>query len=603
MQQEQNNVSCLNSRAIIDYIRRKHPDCVKVLLEAVPRPWRDKGDPEAWLCDENNWIPSGIVVALFAAARKINGSPNTAFDIGYESILTREFSYWQKIFVRFFSSPRLILRRVNQLNARLNNTKVVELVSDSPGHALLRWHWVDGAVASKDICLYNQGIYSAIPTIWGRTAARVEERVCRFEGHAHCEVHVSWSASWRLGGAFGRLFPRGAVGAALDEIDRDKTLLKERFDELAAVNRELSRRVTMLSEINNAARALASLTDTQQVLAQTMRPIVDVFGFDRALIMLVDDAGKHLEYRYGVGESAEMVGKLSGYRIPLAHDGNLLIQVLKRKKAATIRDAVAAGLNPTNRILADFRPGSFVVCPLIAEDKAIGVLGVDRRGSDPQVTEADAEFLSIFAYNIATALLHARLDEELKSSNVSSVRALVQAIEEKDPYTRGHSERVAAYSAEVARLLGFTEVGIEYLHFAAILHDVGKIGIPESIIHNPRPLTPEEFAVIKEHPMKGVHILRHISLIKDHMHIIRNHHERWDGTGYPDGLAGDMIPLEAQIVSVADAYDAMTSTRPYRAGMPHARAAGEIQGAVGTQFSERIVEAFMTFYGQAHRDS
>ncbi len=224
MQQEQNNVSCLNSRAIIFYVRRKHPDCVRALLEAVPRPWRERSDLEAWLCDEDNWIPSGIVVALFAAARTICGSPTVAFDIGYESILTREFSYWQKLFVRFFSSPRLILRRVNQLNARLNSTKVVELVSDSPGHALLRWHWVQGAVASKDICLYNQGIYSAIPTIWGRSKAKVEERVCRFEGHACCEVHVSWSASWRLGGTFGRLFPGAAVDAALEAFGDHRAL-------------------------------------------------------------------------------------------------------------------------------------------------------------------------------------------------------------------------------------------------------------------------------------------------------------------------------------------------------------------------------------------
>jgi len=601
VQQEQNNVSCLNSLAIIDYVRRTHPDRMPDLLAAVPPPWTEIDPLEEYLCDVNNWISSSCVVALFEKAREIVGNDRAAFDIGYQSILHREFGYWQKILVRFFSTPRRILRRLDQLNARLNTTKVVELVSDSPWHAVVRWHWTEGVVASKDSCLYNQGIYSAIPTVWGRPAARVEERACRFDGHDYCEIHLSWAANWSLGGVLPRLFHRSRTAeAAIEEISRDKTLLKQRFDELSVANRELREKVMMLKEINGATRALASLTDPQMVLEQTMHTIVDVFGFDRAIIMLVDDAQQNLEFRYGVGESPALVAKLSGYRVPLDREQNLLIRVLKGKKPVRISDVQSAGLNPTNKILADFRPSSFILCPLIAENKAVGVLGADRRGSHARVSQTDGEFLSIFANSIGTVFLHARLDEELRMSNVHSVRALVQAIEEKDPYTGGHSERVADYSAEVARIVGFTEAQIEILHFATILHDVGKIGIPESIIHAPRPLTPEEFEVIKEHPMKGVHILRHIPFIKDHMHVIRNHHERWDGRGYPDGLAGDAISLEAQIVSVADTYDAMTSTRPYRSGMPPARAAEEIQRSTGTQFAKRIVEAFMEYYRGAH---
>ena len=600
MQQEQNNVSCLNSRAIIEYVRRSHPDRLPDLLAAVPEPWKDGEGLLEYLCDDNNWVSSGCIVAMFARACEIAGNERAAFDIGYQSILHREFGYWQKILVRFFSSPRRILRRLNQLNARLNNTKVVELVSDSPWHAVVRWHWLEGVVSSRDICLYNQGIYSAIPTVWGRPAARVEERTCWLDGNPWCEVHLSWPADWRmLGGMVSRLLHRGRTAeAAIEEITKDKSLLKQKFDELSVANRELRERVVMLKEINGATRSLASLTDPQKVLEQTMHTIVSVFGFDRAIIMLVDDGGQNLEFRYGVGESPEMVAKLSSYRVPLDRETNLLVRVLKGKRPVRISDVKSAGLNPTNRILADFRPSSFILCPLIAENKAIGVLGADRRGAGARVTQADGEFLSIFANSIGTVFLHARLDDQLRRSNVNSVRALVQAIEEKDPYTRGHSERVADYSAEVARVLGFGDPQVEMLHHATILHDVGKIGIPESIIHKPRPLTAEEFEVIKEHPMKGVHILRHVPFISDHLHIIRNHHERWDGRGYPDGLAGDAIPFEAQIVSVTDAYDAMTSTRPYRAGMPHARAAEEIRRGAGSQFSDRIVEAFMEFYGR-----
>jgi len=596
--QEGNNVSCLNSRAIIEYIRRKSPERLQDLFTGLPAPWSGMTGLDAYLSDENNWIPSGLIVTLFERARVITGDPDVAFDIGYESILNREFSYWQKIFLKIFGSPRSVLRRMNQLHTKLNSTKIVELTYEAPGCAVIRWHWREGVVSSKDICSYNKGIHCAIPTFWGQPPARVEESSCRFEGQAYCEVTFTWSVSWwGFGSLLSRLLTRkSTLYNALQEIDRDKTLLKQKFDELAQVNLELSQKVTMLKAINNATRAIVSVADTQKILAQTMTPIVEVFGFDRALIMLVDEKGENLEYRYGVGESPTAMEKLNSYRIPLSRDQNLMIRVLKRKRPVLIRDVKSSGLNPTNRILADFRPSSFIICPLIAENETIGILGADRRGDGNKLTPSDAELLSIFANNIAVAFMRARLDEEVKSSYVSSVRALVKAIEEKDMYTRGHSVRVAWMVVEIAKALGLPESEIEYLSFGSILHDVGKIGIPESIVKSPKLLSEAEFRIIKKHPLKGVEILQPIAFIKNHMHLIRNHHERWDGKGYPDGLAGNEIPLGAQIVAVADAYDAMTSSRPYRKRIPPKEAAREIQNNTGTQFSSQVSEAFLKVF-------
>lgn len=623
MQQVDNNVSCLNSRAIIEYIRRRHPDRLPELFAGMPSPWSEMPALQLFLSDENNWIPSGLIVLLFERARDITGNPDAAFDIGFDSILNREFSYWQKIFFKIFSSPRLILRRINQLNNKLNSTKIVELMSDSPGRAVIHWHWREGVAPSKDLCSYNKGIYSAIPTLLGRAAGKVEEGVCSFRGAPYCEITLTWAISLesvrtRLVKVFTR---RSTLSTALEEIDKDKALLRRRFDEvtelntelsqkvgevsrlnleLTGLNAELSQKVTMLKAINNATRTIVSVADTQKVLEQTMVPIVEVFGFDRAMIMLVNESGTFLEYSYGVGESPEAMEKLKDYRIPLDRDQNLMVRVLKRRKPVLVRDVEAAGLNPTNRILADFRPSSFIICPLIAEERVIGILGTDRRGEHQRPTNSDVELLSIFANNIATAFLRARLDEakarvdeELKTSYVSAMRALVQAIEEKDKYTRGHSERVAWMVVQVARTLGVPESEIEYFSFGSILHDVGKIGIAEGIVKKSKPLTEAEYKIIQKHPMKGVEILHPITFIQDHMYLIRNHHERWDGRGYPDGLAGDEIPLGAQIVSIADAYDAMTSSRPYRKGMPSEDAMSEIKKNAGTQFSHKIAEAFL----------
>ena len=598
MPQEGNNVSCLNSRAIIEFIRKKHPSSLGELLRDLPSPWADMPDLERFLTDENNWIPSGFFVRLLEKARLITGNNNVGFEIGFDSVLNREFGYWQNIFMKIFSSPRLALRRMNLLNTKLNSTKIVELLYDSPGRAVIRWHWRDAVTSSKDVCSYNKGIYSAIPTIWGQAAAHVVESSCQFEGQPFCEITLTWSVGW---GRFrsvlsGLLTRKSNLYTALEEIDRDKALLREKYDELSLLNAELSQKVTMLKAINNATRTMVSVADTRQVLQQTMTPIVEVFGFDRAMIMLVNPTGEYLEYSYGVGESTQAMEKLRNYRIPLTRDQNLMVKVMKRGRPVLIRDVQAAGLNPTNRILADFRPSSFIVCPLRTEERIIGILGADRRGADKKLTTSDTEFLSIFANNIATVFLRARLDEELKTSYVSAVRALVQAIEEKDTYTRGHSERVSRMAVEVARKLGVSEDEIEYLRFGSILHDVGKIGIPESIVRSPKRLTDAELKIIQKHPLKGVEILQPIEFIRSHMYLIRNHHERWDGRGYPDKLAGDDIPLGAQIVSIADAFDAMTSSRPYRKGMPSKQAAREIRKNLNTQFSEKVGDAFLCVY-------
>ncbi len=605
MQQEANSVSCLNSRAIIEYIRYHHAERMGELLADLPEPWGSMNGALSYLSEETNWIPSSLVVEMFRRARSIAGRNDVAFHIGYESIIRREFSYFQKLFLNFFSSPRGILRRLNQLNTKLNTTKVIEVIYDAPGRAGLRWHWKSGITSSKDVCEYNKGIYSAAFTLWGLPPAKVEEVCCHFEGAEYCENKITWSMSrGAFSSTLSRLFTRkSTLLVAMEEIDRDKELLREKFDQLAKLNDELNLKLTMLKAINTATRAIVSVSDPRKVLEQTMKPIVEVFGFDRAMIMLVNPTGEYLEYSFGVGESTAAMEKLRSYRIPLTRDQNLMVRVLKRRKPVLIRDAKSAGLNPTNRILADFRPSSFIVCPLIAEDRTIGILGADRRGDQMRLTSNDAEFLSIFANNIATALQRARLDEELKDSYVSSVAALVKAIEEKDTYTKGHSERVSTMAVQLAGILGLSQGEMEYLRLGSILHDVGKIGIPESIVRSPKGLTKAEYKIIQKHPLKGVEILHPITFMRDHMYLVRNHHEKWDGSGYPDGLAGDDIPLGAQIVSVADVYDAMTSDRPYRRGWPPRQALREIQKNAGTQFSRRIVDAFEGLFDRLNTET
>ncbi|MCX7031361.1 MAG: HD domain-containing protein, partial [Spirochaetes bacterium] len=437
-----------------------------------------------------------------------------------------------------------------------------------------------------DVCDYNRGIYSAVPTLWGYAPAKVEENPCTFRGGDHCEIWISWG------------FNAGKVIRLFERVFSGRKRLRDFIEQVEKDKEELKERNKILKDINDATQTLVSAKNTQEVLDQTLKPIIEVLGFDRALIMVEDEHRKVLKFRHGQVENAEELDRLRGYTIPLTRQENLMVRVYHTGRAEMSQDPIAMGLNPKNPIIRDFHPGPSIVCPLDANGRTIGILGVTRRDASREVKESDREYVQIFANNIATAFARERLDQNLRDSYEGGLRAIVKLIEVNDTYTRGHSSRVADYSVGIARYLGYSEQQIENLKFGCILHDVGKIGLVSYLeLQKSGPLSKEEYEKIKTHPVRGEEVLKENKFFQDtHRYIVRNHHERWDGTGYPDHLAGKEIPPEAQIVAVADAFDAMISDRPYRKGLPKSHAANEIKKCSGSQFSPKATEAFVQFY-------
>ena len=192
-----------------------------------------------------------------------------------------------------------------------------------------------------------------------------------------------------------------------------------------------------------------------------------------------------------------------------------------------------------------------------------------------------------------------RLREHLKSTYVESTRALVAAVEAKDPYTQKHSFTVAAYAEAIGKRMKLAPRMVETLRAAALLHDVGKIGVPDAILTKPGPLTEKEFEVIKRHPEIALEILGHVSYLTDERPLILHHHERYDGTGYPDGLAGDRIPIGARILAVADALDTMFAPRSYKEPYPLSRVRAELTAGAGSQFDPQVAEAALGWLDDA----
>lgn len=233
--------------------------------------------------------------------------------------------------------------------------------------------------------------------------------------------------------------------------------------------------------------------------------------------------------------------------------------------------------------------------PIVSADKVIGYLLAGAKcGPDPEVTsvetqllDAAADYLSAFLHNVAMYV-------EQRGLFLGTLKALTAAIDAKDPYTFGHSERVALLASQLARACGQDNAQAERVRIAGLVHDVGKIGVPETVLQKPGRLTKAEFELIKRHPTIGYNILKDLTLLADVLPGVLYHHERWDGKGYPQGLSRENIPLLGRLLAVVDTFDAMSSDRRYRSAIPREKVLNEIAKCAGTQFDPNLAKMFLT---------
>jgi HD-GYP domain-containing protein (c-di-GMP phosphodiesterase class II) len=237
---------------------------------------------------------------------------------------------------------------------------------------------------------------------------------------------------------------------------------------------------------------------------------------------------------------------------------------------------------------------STICTPIVLSRKKIGAIIISNKKHGTKFSSDDLIILNNLSAQTAIALENAMLRENIENTYFETISALAIAVESKDKYTKGHSIRVGKIASAIAREMSLDQRKIEEIGYAATLHDIGKIGIMDRILHKGK-LTPEEFEIIKQHPEIGENIIRPVASLSRLCPILRHHHERVDGNGYPDNLKGDEIPLEARILLVADAFDAMTSSRPYRKAMSIYDAVEEIKRNAGYQFDRDIVTNFLNY--------
>ncbi len=270
--------------------------------------------------------------------------------------------------------------------------------------------------------------------------------------------------------------------------------------------------------------------------------------------------------------------------------------------AAAVRKRIATGdpiieHGDRARALFSAQPArplvSLAVVPLKMRERLIGWFAVSSLTASKRFDEGQRKLLSIIASRAAAAIENARLYEDLQATFQQTIQGLANTIDKMDRYTAGHSERVAVYAVNLARWLGLPEDQIEIVRHSALMHDIGKVGCVMNL-NKPGKLSNDEYQVFQQHPTHGKEILDPIKFLGPVIPGVHLHHERWDGRGYPLGLAGNDIPLIARIISVADTYDAMTSDRAYRRALPHEVTVNEIERCSGTQFDPDVAGIFTT---------
>ncbi len=236
---------------------------------------------------------------------------------------------------------------------------------------------------------------------------------------------------------------------------------------------------------------------------------------------------------------------------------------------------------------------SFVSVPLKVKDRVIGVLNINNKESGHPFNQRDLRLLTILADQAAITIENVQLYQDMRNLYIGTIKTLAHAIEAKDPYTRGHAERVTQYAVAIAEEMALPKTLIRNIETAGLIHDIGKIGIKDEILTKQGKLSSVEYEVIKTHPLIGERIVRPIGFLENVTPLILYHHERYDGKGFLEGLKGKEIPLGSRILNVADAYDAMITDRPYRKAMSKEKAQEELKRCSGSQFDPEVIEAFL----------
>lgn len=395
----------------------------------------------------------------------------------------------------------------------------------------------------------------------------------------------------------------GIIGADRIEVntpfnDKEKTILRgityqiatalenaSLYRETLEKTIELNRKIETLSVMQDIDRSILSTSESDEILEKTIMIISRFISCDGVIVTLVDNEKCGFLYKAGFGIPLQKESFIS-------FDATTKSKIINAKRPEFIADlSKMENLLSYEKFLLTEGFLAHVRVPITVKDKVIATLDIGAKKRSA-FTSDDLSTLEKIAGQIGMALENIRHISDLKELFIGTIKCLSSSIDAKSPWTMGHSDRVTEYSIKIGKQMGLNDKDLEELRIAGLLHDIGKIGTYDVILDKPGKLTDEEYEIVKKHSVKGCEMLLPIKQLSHIIPWIRGHHERFDGKGYPDGLIGEQIPLQARILAVADTFDSMTAERPYRNTPGEKRAVEELKTNAGAQFDPKVLEVF-----------
>ena len=373
------------------------------------------------------------------------------------------------------------------------------------------------------------------------------------------------------------------------------SIAREKERALSA-EREHRERLDLMLDISRTVSSSLKIDHVLQVLAVR---IAEAVGSTYCRICLLDEDGQNLNVIAAYPARKMQWDSAVGNSMPLS-------ELPDHRRAIESQEAAVVGgrrggqsMTPLQEKLM-YNVNSLLLYPLVVGGQSVGVvaIGEQRSWNRSPLDHEKADLCQTIVNQGAVAVGHALTHEALEEAFTGTIRSLAEAIDAKDPSTRGHSDWVSKYAVMLGRQMALDNGSLDVLKYAGYLHDIGKIGIPDTLLGKAGQLSAGEWKLMKKHPIVSAKILEPVRISPAVKAAVRHHHERYDGKGYPYGLAGEAIPLEARIMAVADSYEAMTSDRPYRKALSDEQAAAELKRCAGTQFDPVCVDAFLRAMGR-----
>ena len=586
------------------------------------------------VADQGNWFTQEQINRFYANVVRATGNENIAREAG-----------------RFAATPDALGTMRQYALALMGPGKAFDLIGKLSGNLTKSADYKTRMVGKNSVevlvtprpdiveepfqCENRIGFFEALVGVFGYKGAKVGHEQCWFEGYPACLYTISWqpsstatikkmrdifavaAATLIVAGAF--VYPAITVQAVLPvsvigflslnwwlETSR-KQQAEITLDQLRDSSEQLTDQISLNYRNMQLTREVGEVVTSQNNIDDVIESVVKILegtlDFDRGLVLLANTDTQRLEIRGAFGYTDEHLDLLekTTFRLDNPESQGPFVVSYRQQKPLLVNDVSEISHQITEKsqlFIKALEIKSFLTVPILLEEQSIGILAVDNQQRKKPLVNSDVNLLMSIAPTIGTSFRNAALNEARENQFAATLKVLAHSIDARDFLTAGHSEQVAEYATGIAMELGKSHDYCQMIRVAALLHDYGKIGIPDTVLKKDGPLTDSEREEIRTHSAKSHDILVQVpfeGLNKEIPLIALHHHEKWDGTGYPEGLAGQEIPFGARIVAVADFFEAITAKRHYRDPMPDDVAIEELKKGSGSHFDPHLVHVFLRY--------